>query len=187
MAKIIPELKKSRIVRLAQTENRYSFHWTFDEGQFELNFQDEVESIKLMAVLKQALRLSQRSRSMAAVIGAMPPMTFEFDLTNSASDLETTDELIAEALELFDDVSPLCIPLTVENSVVWISGEPEARMEISAEVVFSLKVKPNVDVLDVQDFIDRNSVWSAGYISGNWLGGYTSDSGGFLRCLNASQ
>jgi hypothetical protein len=93
---------------------------------------------------------------MTAVIGAMPPMAFEFDVTNSASDLYT-EELIAEALELFDDVSPLCIPLTVDNSVVWISGEPEARMEISAEVVFSLKVKPNVDVLDLQDFIDRNS------------------------------
>ena len=101
---------------------------------------------------------------------------------------ESTQTLLFDTgAEVFDDVSPLCIPLTVENSVVWISGEPEVRMEISAEVVFSLKVKTNVDVLDVQDFIDRNSVWSAGYVGGNWLGGYTSDSGGFLRCLNASQ
>jgi hypothetical protein len=115
-----------------------------------------------MVELKHALRLSQFSRSMAAVIGAMPPMLFEFDVTNSASDLDTTDELIAEVLELFDDVSPLSIPLTVDNSVVWLSGESEERIEISVEVVFSLKVKLNVDILEVQDFIDRNSVWCAG-------------------------
>jgi len=68
-------------------------------------------------------------------------------VTNSASDLDTTGELIVEALELFDDVSPLSISLTVNNSVVWLSGEPEERIEISVEVVFSLKLKLNVDVL----------------------------------------
>ena len=186
MAIMIPAAKRSRVIRLAQKDNSYSFHWTFDEGQFELNFKDEVESVKLIAALNHSMRLTQRSESMTAVIGAMPPMAFEFDVTNSASDLYT-EELIAEALELFDDVSPLCIPLTVYNSFVWIKGEPGELMEISAEVVFSLKVRPNVDGLDVQEFIDRNSVWSAGYVSSNWIGGYTSDRGGFLRCLNACQ
>jgi hypothetical protein len=41
MAIIIPAAKKYRVITLAQMENSYSFHWTFDEGQFELNFQDE--------------------------------------------------------------------------------------------------------------------------------------------------
>jgi hypothetical protein len=183
-ASSIPSADAVRVKGLAVRKSRFSFHWTFDEGDVDLYFEDEAKRKSGLSALNAAMRLINEGASDTVVMDAMPPMTFEFDFRNSASDADDIDDVVVEAQDLFVDVEPINVPLTSDNAKVLLEGDPEDRLSISVEVVFSLQVNPDSDPVDVQDFIDRHSVSSAGYVGGSWIGGYKSDSGGFLKCLN---
>ena len=169
---------------LALQESRFSFHWTFDQGDIDLYFEDEAKRRLVISSLKAAMRLINEGASDTAIMDTMPPMTFEFDFRNSGSEADDIDDVVVEAQDFFVDVEPINVSLTSDNARVLLEGDPEDRLSISVEVVFPLKVNSDSDAADVQDFIDRQSVWSAGYVGGSWIGGYKSDSGGFLKCLN---
>lgn len=129
------------------------------------DIEDDVVKIKIRKTLECA-----RMKKWAEALEILPPLRFEWNWSSGDGDPE----------DLFEDAQDIDIVLTSSNSRVRL-GELAGNLIISANVIFEVDVKDDIDRDEVQNWLDENSMDNAGYVSGGWS--YHSDDGVSITAL----
>ena len=133
------------------------FEFNLTRGQVAL---DSIEENDVKRIVMEALNSVKKGNSKKAAHELFKLLKFEWSPQFGGGDP-------GEVFEGQASLEGFSFPLTDQNSTVKC-GIEEGQLLLSATVQFELSVKPGITKEEVRDWLDCNSMYACGYISGGW-------------------
>jgi hypothetical protein len=108
-------------------------------------------------IIIKCIELCNKKQNKKAIDLIFPLMSFEWTWNNCDGDT-------SEILEDSDDIFVEC---TKENTVIQL-GADDGNLIITATVKFVVQVKDELTEEDLSSWLEDNSAYSCGYLSGGW-------------------
>jgi len=107
--------------------------------------------------ITQCIDLCKKKQNKKAIDLIFPLMSFEWTWNNCDGD---TSEIIEDSDDIF-------VECTKDNTVIQL-GADDGNLIITATVKFAVQVKDELTEEDLSSWLDDNSAYSCGYLSGGW-------------------
>lgn len=118
---------------------------------------EDIEDSKIEKIIDECIQLCQKKNHKGAVSKLFPILEFEMDWENCDGD----------AGDILIDPKGLYFKCTEKNTTLKL-GVDNSNLVISASVQFEAQVKDELELDEIQEWLDENSAYAAGYVSGGW-------------------
>lgn len=132
---------------------------------------DSIEDDDVQSIFEECLNLCKNNKHQEAADLLYPIMSFEWSWSNCDGDAE----------DIFDETDDIFFECNKSNTSIRV-GESDGDLIITASAKFEVAVKKGTSSDTVTEWLDENSAYACGYLSGGW--GYSGSDGDNVWLVN---